>query len=62
MRAGPREAIISVAYLLAALGLALRRRAPLAGAAWVAAVLSIEQLAFGGNEGFGYLVPASTRP
>jgi signal transduction histidine kinase len=53
---GPHLAI-ATAYLLAALGLALRRRAPLVAAAWVAGVLAIEFLAFGGDEGFGTIVP-----
>ena len=53
---GP-DVAISIAYLLAALGLSLRRRAPLLATAWVTGVLSIEQLIFGGNEGFGFIVP-----
>jgi uncharacterized membrane protein HdeD (DUF308 family) len=54
---GPHLAV-ATAYLLAALGLALRRRAPLVAAACVAGVLAIEFLAFGGDEGFGTIVPA----
>jgi signal transduction histidine kinase len=53
---GP-HAVLSLAYLLAALGLAFRRRAPLAATAWIAAVLTLEQLVFGGTEGFGFIIP-----
>jgi signal transduction histidine kinase len=53
---GPRAAV-STAYLIASLALVWRRRAPLTVLVVVAAVLSVDYLAFGAPEGLGTLLP-----